>query len=129
MHLGSLFLVLPLVLLTFVGLGLVSAAGTMITRRTNPLGVVLGSASIFLSGVFYPVTVLPVWLQSAGQLLPLTHALNALRMALLAGAPPSDLASSLGLLAAFAGILGPAGVGLFAYALRRARVDGSLAHY
>ena len=32
-------------------------------------------------------------------------------------------------LVAFAGLLAPLGVGLFAYALRRARIDGSLSHY
>jgi ABC-2 type transport system permease protein len=73
--------------------------------------------------------VLPPWLQSAGRLLPLTHALEALRLALLTGAGPAALAPSLGALALFACLLTPAGLGLFVYALRRARVDGSLTHY
>jgi hypothetical protein len=29
----------------------------------------------------------------------------------------------------FAGLLAPVGAGMFAFALRRARVDGSLSHY
>jgi len=125
----SVALVVPFVLMAFVGLGLLTAAGTMLTRRSNPVAMVLGAASLFLSGVVYPVSVLPPWLQSAGRLLPLTHALEALRRALLTGASPHELLPSLGALALFGCVLTPAGLGLFVYALRRARVDGSLTHY
>ena len=75
------------------------------------------------------MTVLPGWLRAAGRLLPLTHALEALRLALLSGAPLRALYPSLVALGLFAGVLTPAGVVLFVYALRRARVDGSLTHY
>jgi ABC-2 type transport system permease protein len=122
-------LVVPFVLMAFVGLGLLTAAGTMLTRRSNPVALVLGAASVFLSGVLYPVSVLPGWLQSVGRFLPLTHALEALRRALLTGASPAELIPSLGVLALFGCLLTPAGLGLFVYALRRARVDGSLTHY
>jgi ABC-2 type transport system permease protein len=125
----SVLLAVPFVLAAFVGLGLLTAAGTMLTRRSNPVAMVLGAASLFLSGVVYPVSVLPGWLQAAGRLLPLTHALEALRLALLVGAPPRALAPSLGALAVFGCLLTPAGLLLFVYALRRARVDGSLTHY
>jgi ABC-2 type transport system permease protein len=128
-HPLSVLLLVPCVLAAFLGLGLLSAAGTMLTRKSNPFALVLGSVSVFLSGVLYPVSVLPSWLQRAGRLLPLTHALEGLRLALLAGASPAALAPSLGALALFAGVLTPIGVGLFLYALRRARVDGSLTHY
>jgi ABC-2 type transport system permease protein len=125
----SVALLVPCVLAAFVGLGLLSAAATMLTRRSNPFALLLGAASMFLSGVVYPVTVLPGWLRAVGRALPLTHALEALRLALLAGASPRALAPSLGALALFGGVLTPAGLALFMYALRRARVDGSLSHY
>lgn len=125
----SVALTVPFVLLAFVGVGLLGAAATMLTRRANPVALVLGAASMFLSGVVYPVSVLPDWLQTAGGFLPLTHALEALRLGLLLGAPPAALAPSLGALALFGGLLAPAGLALFLIALRRARVDGSLSHY
>jgi ABC-2 type transport system permease protein len=126
---GSALLALPLVLLAFLGLGLLSAAGTMLTRRSNPLALVLGAASVFLAGVAYPVTVLPGWLQDVARLLPLTHALEAMRLALLTGASPAELGPSLGALALFSALAAPLGLALFVYALRRARRDGSLSHY
>jgi len=126
---ASLLLSVPLIVAAFSGLGLLAAATTMLVRRLNPVSLIIGSLSFFLSGVMYPVTVLPSWLRSAGALLPLTHALAVLRGALLAGSPPAALQSSLLALLLFAALLAPLGVGLFAYALRRARIDGSLSHY
>lgn len=113
----------------FSGLGLLGAGATMLVRRMNPVALLIGSASFFLSGVMYPVSVLPDWLRALGTLLPLTHALAALRGAMLVGAPPSELGSSLAVLALFAAVLAPVGAAVFAYALRRARADGSLSHY
>jgi ABC-2 type transport system permease protein len=126
---ASLLLGVPLIVAAFSGLGLLAAATTMLVRRLNPVALVIGSMSFFLSGVMYPVSVLPSWLRHVGALLPLTHALAVLRGALLVGSSPGDLRSSLLALLLFAGLLAPLGVGLFAYALRRARVDGSLSHY
>jgi ABC-2 type transport system permease protein len=119
----------PLVLAAFIGLGLFTAGSTMLVRRTNPVATVLGSLSFFLSGVVYPVTVLPAWLRAVGKALPLTHVLTVLRAAFLTGAPPAAVSGSLAALAIFAAVLIPAGTATFAYALRRARVDGSLTHY
>ncbi|HVU51361.1 MAG TPA: ABC transporter permease [Polyangia bacterium] len=119
----------PLVLAAFIGLGLFTAGSTLLVRRTNPVAVIFGSLSFFLSGVLYPVSVLPGWLRALGHFLPLTHVLVVLRGAFLAGASPSAVSGSLAALAIFAAVLIPAGAATFAYALRRARVDGSLTHY
>jgi ABC-2 type transport system permease protein len=91
--------------------------------------MVIGSLSFFLSGVMYPVSVLPSWLREVGRLLPLTHALAVLRGALLVGAGPVELRDSLVALLIFTGVLAPIGAVLFAFALKRARIDGSLSHY
>jgi ABC-2 type transport system permease protein len=125
----SLVVAVPLIIAAFSGLGLLAAATTMLVRRMNPVAMVIGSLSFFLSGVMYPVTVLPAWLREVGRLLPLTHALAVLRGALLVGAGPGELRDSLLALLLFAGVLAPVGAGLFAYALKRARIDGSLSHY
>jgi ABC-2 type transport system permease protein len=125
----TLVVSVPLVLAAFTGLGLLTAGSTMLVRRSNPVSLLLASMSLFVSGVAYPVTVLPPWLQVAGKLLPLTHALTALRAAFLLGAPPAAIAGSLLALGLFAAVLIPLGAAIFAYALRRARVDGSLTHY
>ena len=60
----SLVVAVPLVIAAFSGLGLLAAATTMLVRRLNPVAMVIGSLSFFLSGVMYPVTVLPGWLRA-----------------------------------------------------------------
>ena len=125
----TLALAVPLVIAAFSGLGLLAAGTTMLVRKLNPVAMIIGSLSFFLSGVLYTVTVLPGWLRAIGRLLPLTHALALLRGALLVGASPAALADSFVALIIFAGALAPVGVAVFAYALRRARIDGSLSHY
>ena len=122
-------LAVPLVIAAFSGLGLLAAGTTMLVRRLNPVAMIIGSLSFFLSGVLYPVSVLPNWLRAVGRLLPLTHALAVLRGALLVGAGPAALADSFVALIMFAGVRAPVGAAVFALALRRARIDGSLSHY
>jgi len=126
---ASLIVAIPLIVAAFSGLGLLAAASTMLVRRMNPVSLVIGSLSFFLSGVMYPVSVLPAWLRAVGRILPLTHALAVLRGALLVGAGPGELRDSFMALLIFAGLLAPIGAGLFAFALKRARIDGSLSHY
>lgn len=128
-NLASVAITLPLVLGAFGGLGLLTAATTMVVRRSNPVAMVLGGLSLLLSGVVYPVSVLPPGLRALSQLLPLTHALEALRGALLTGATVGALRSSLLALALFSIILIPTGLVAFIHSLKRARIDGSLTHY
>jgi len=126
---ATLALAAPLILGAFGGIGLLAAATTMLVRRSNPVGTLLASASFLLSGVAYPVSVLPAGLRVLGQALPTTHALELVRGALLRGASPSELGTSILALALFAGLTIPLGAALFVFALRRARIDGSLSHY
>lgn len=128
-NLAAVIVAAPLVMGAFVGLGLLSAAATMLVRRTNPVAALLASSSLLLAGVAYPVSVLPSWLQAVGNLLPLTHALALVRGGLLRGAGVAELGPSIAALGLFTGILVPAGAALFVFALRRARIDGSLGHY
>ena len=126
---ASVVVAAPLVVAAFTGLGLLAAGTTMLVRRLNPVANIVGSLSFFLSGVMYPVSVLPGWLRAIGRLLPLTHALALMRGALLIGAGPTALKESLLALLLFSAVLAPAGVAVFVFALRRARADGSLSHY
>jgi ABC-2 type transport system permease protein len=129
MSVTSLVVAAPLVVGAFVGIGLLSAAMQMLVRRNNPVAVFLASASFLLSGVAYPVSVLPPSLRLLGRALPMTHALELVRGALLRGATLPELGGSLLALALFTGLLIPSGAALFILALRRARADGSLTHY
>jgi ABC-2 type transport system permease protein len=128
-NLATLALGVPVALATFGGLGLLSGAATLLVRRLNPVTTLLTGLSALLSGVLYPVSVLPEPLQKVAQLLPLTHVLELLRQGLLADAAPSMVQRPLRILLALSVILAATGAVAFTRALRRARIDGSLTHF
>lgn len=124
------FLVLLLLTVTsFSGIGILSAAFTIWLKRGDPVNYVITAASALLGGVFFQVEVMPGWLQRLAAFLPITHALRGIRRALLAGAGFREVATEIQVLVLFAAVLVPLGLGAFALALRRARVEGSLVQY
>lgn len=125
---GALFTLL-LAVITFAALGIVAASVIMVTKRGDPItGLFSGFASL-VGGVFYPVEVMPEWLQTIANLIPITYALRAMRLALLEGASWARLAPDLTVLGAFALVLVPLSLISFRYAVEVARKEGSLAHY
>jgi ABC-2 type transport system permease protein len=82
-----------------------------------------------LGGVLYPVTVLPGWLQPVSYLIPLTYSLRAMRRAILTGDSLSALSPDLLALSLFAAVLLPVSFLAFRYAVKRAKIEGSLTQY
>ena len=78
--------------------------------------------------MIYPVGVLPASLQRVSALLPITHAADGMRAALLNGASPAMILADLGALALF-GLVGfPASVLLFRLGVDHAKRVGTLDH-
>ncbi len=123
----ALVAALVLAMATFVGLGLFSAAFTIITRQNEPFTIALLSLSGVVSGVLYPVEVLPGWVQAVSPLLPMTHILELLRGLTLRDADVSLLTPTLGT-AAFA-LTFPLGLLALNWAIEHARRRGTLAQY
>jgi ABC-2 type transport system permease protein len=113
---------------SFIGLGLLAASIVIVTRRGNPVSFMIRTGSLALSGVIYPVTVLPEVLRIVAQALPLTHALELVRRSLLLGDGVAELWSPLLALTATVAILLPVSLLACNAAIRVARTDGSLTH-
>lgn len=96
--------VLFLIGLCFSGMGLIMSALAPGYDFFNYYVTLVLTPMFILSGVFYPVTSLPVALQSLVQLLPLAHAVDLIRP-LVAGLPLSNVALHLAVLAGY-GIVG-----------------------
>ena len=128
-NLVSSFLILVLSMIIMLGLGLFSGSFVLVYKQGDPLNLLVSSGSFLLSGVIYPVAVLPNWLQIGSWMLPHTYALEGLRMALLQGATVSQVAPQLGALMVFAAVIFSVSILFFKYAVRRVRVEGSLAQY
>jgi lipooligosaccharide transport system permease protein len=96
--------VLPLVFLTgltFAGLGLVMTSLSPSYDFFMYYFTLAVTPMMLASGVFFPVEQLPVWLQVAAEVLPLTHAV-ALARPLMSGAVPDAAALHILVLAAYA---------------------------
>ena len=119
--------ILVLSILAFIGFGMLSASFTMVFKRGDPLGWMIGNISTVMSGVFYPVEILPVWIQKLASLLPLTHSLKAIRLVLLKGATLYEVRQEVFILGLFAFILLPASIFCLRYALKKATIEGTLA--
>jgi ABC-2 type transport system permease protein len=120
---------LLLAVISFASIGIIAAGVIMVVKRGNPVTIIFASVANLVSGVYYPIEVLPEWLQVIARLMPLTYALRLMRQSLLAGASWSDLANDFLALIIFAAILFPLSLMVFRAAVQRARLEGSLAHY
>jgi len=82
-----------------------------------------------MTGTLFPVALLPSFLRDIAQWIPITHSLDAMRLALLEGRAFPGLEREIVILALFSGVLLPLGAGLFSLALRHARLRGTLSFY
>jgi len=121
------------VIATFVpfvwGLGLVTAAA-MLTFKNGRAGIGFFMALLGLaSGVFFPLALLPDWIQNSAWANPLAVAIDSMREALLGGAGWAEIAPELLILASMSAVSLTAGVLAFRGALRREKRLGTLGLY
>ncbi len=121
--------VLALSITSFSGIGILSAAMVLLLKKGDPVAWVFGGVSGLLAGVYYPVSVLPAWLEPVSRALPLTYALDGMRLAMLKGYSLYEIRLDLLVLLAFTLVMTPLALLVFRQALRRARIEGSLAQY
>lgn len=122
-------LVLILTIIAFSSLGIISASFVMVLKKGNPITWIFGSTSSLLGGIYFPISVLPPWLQNFSYLLPITHSLEAMRLLLLQHYSLSAVANELKALIIFCAIFVPLSILTFKFALNRAKIEGSLIQF
>lgn len=125
----GVMVVLLLTVTSFSSLGILSGAFTLYFKKGDPLNWIFSVASWLLGGVYYPVSVLPAWLQELAAFVPMTHVVESLRMLLLGHHKLPDAASHLLPLCLWSLLVLPASVFCFRCSLKQARVKGNLGHY
>jgi ABC-2 type transport system permease protein len=121
--------VLAASVLAFSGLGVLSASYVLLFKRGNPVKWLFLGAAGLVSGIMYPVAVLPAPLQWAARLVPVTYSLEGMRAALLGHASLADLWPPIRTLLVFAFVLLPVSFAAFSWALRRTKITGTLTHF
>jgi ABC-2 type transport system permease protein len=132
LHLPDANYVAALVLLiiasiSFIGIGMMTAVLPLISpEKGTQLGFVAQGLLLVVSGVYYPVSVLPQWMQALSVISPATYALRGCRAAIINGADLSDLGTEIWALLLIGAISVPLGLFTFRTGERYAKKHGKL---
>jgi ABC-2 type transport system permease protein len=112
---------------SFAGIGMVTAVLPLISpEKGAQLGFIAQGLLLVVSGVYYPVDVMPQWMQWLAALSPATYALEGIRAAVLDGAGLDELGGQLWPLVLLGAISIPAGLAVFRAGERYAKRHGKL---
>lgn len=126
--LGAAILVLMLVASTF-GIGMMSAALVMVTKQGNPISFFFSTFTTLMSGTVFPVSALPYAVRLVSNALPLTWALDGLRLALLQGATINQLSPYITIMGVFDLITIPLGAAVYKLCFDYVRRRGTISQY
>ncbi len=108
------------------GFGIALGSLVLVMKRATALVGVLALATTFLSGAYFPLSVLPDWLEAVAKLVPIRFAFDGGRAALFRGAGWGD---DMLVLLVFSGAALPLSLWLFSRALRLTQTRGTLSEY
>ena len=107
-------------------IGIATAAVVIVIQRGNTISGLVIFAMSLASGAFFPVSVLPGWIEAVGKVLPTRFAFDGFRSALFEG---SGWENDALMLAAFSVVALPVAIWLFDRGMHLARRWGTLAQY
>ena len=124
---GAALLVLAAATFPVLGLGIFTSVLPLLSpEKGEQMTVAVQGVLLLVSGVYYPLTVLPAVFRIMGDASPLTYTLTGMRAALLDHAGAGALLGTILLLLAMGAVLIPCGILVFAKAERRAKRLGLL---
>jgi len=112
-------------------IGILSTGVIMKTKQGDPLTWAFSWMTQLVSGVFYPLKLLPWYLEWVGKIFPLTYSLDGIRLCLQAGkdlTSPAVLSDAISLIV-FVILATPIALYFFKKGYDAARRDGSLGEY
>ena len=120
-------LVLAVSSVSFVGIGMMTAVLPLVSpEKGTQLGFIAQGLLLVVSGVYYPVSVLPQWMQWVSVVSPATYTLEGARRAILDGAGPAAVWSDIWPLIVIGVIAIPLGLYVFSLGERYAKRHGRL---
>jgi ABC-2 type transport system permease protein len=112
---------------SFVGIGMMTAVLPLISpEKGTQLGFIAQGLLLVISGVYYPVSVLPQWMQWLSVVSPATYTLEGARKAVLDGTGVAGLWGDIWPLILIGVIAIPAGLAVFSAGERYAKRHGRL---
>jgi len=129
LNLLSTMVILILTIISFNSLGIISASFILVFKRNNPVYWTINTFEGILGGVYFPISVMPGFLQLLAKFLPITYAIRAIELAVYRGYSLGQLKNECLILSLFSLILTSLSFYFFRYALKECRRQGSLAQY
>jgi ABC-2 type transport system permease protein len=124
---GAALVVLAVASVSFVGVGMVTAVLPLISpEKGAQLGFVAQGMLLVVSGVYYPVEVMPGWMQAIATISPATYALDGIRDAVLDGAGLGAVWGDVWPLLVLGAVAIPLGLAVFRAGERYAKRHGKL---
>ncbi len=124
---ASAVLVLAVSSVSFVGIGTMTAVLPLISpEKGTQLGFIAQGLLLVVSGVYYPVSVLPQWMQWISVISPATYTLDGARKAILDGAGVGALWGDIWPLMVIGAVAVPLGLWVFRRGERYAKQHGRL---
>ena len=123
---------LPLALLgalAFAPFGLLMTAAVVIFKQTNAGATFIITGVTLLAGIYFPVSLLPDWIEWASEVQPFTPAVDLLRHFLVDTPLRDPMLLELAKLALFAVVMLPLSLVALAAAVRRSRRLGTVIEY
>ncbi len=121
------FVVLAIASVSFLGLGLLAAVLPLMSPERGPQAThIIQGLLLLCSSVYYPVSVLPGWMQKVAALNPATFTLDAVRATWIQGAPLSEVWPTVLKLMLTGAVLVPLGLTVFQMGERYALRTGKL---
>ncbi|GMV35798.1 MAG: hypothetical protein AMXMBFR61_03060 [Fimbriimonadales bacterium] len=112
---------------SFVGIGiLVAILPLLAPEKGQMIAGAIEGIMLLISGVYYPIEVLPTWMQWAARLSPATYTLHGIRASLVEGAGFSALTNDLLVLGVMGVVAVPLGMWLFGVAENYCKRTGRL---
>lgn len=112
---------------SFVGLGIIASVMPLLfPERGAQMTHIIKASILLVSGVYYPIEVLPGWMQKVATISPATYVLQGVRAALIDGAKTGHLLRFVGPLLIIGVIMVPIGVYVFGVCERYAKRTGRL---
>ncbi len=119
--------VLVVASISFIGIGMMTAVLPLISpEKGTQLGFVAQGILLVVSGVYYPVSVLPEWMQWLAKISPATYALDGIRDAIIDGAGVTAMWSNIWPLIIIGIVSVPLGLEVFRRGERYAKRHGKL---
>jgi ABC-2 type transport system permease protein len=119
--------VLAVASISFLGIGMMTSVLPLISpEKGTQLGWIAQGTLLVVSGVYYPVEVLPQWMQWLAVISPATYALDGCREAILEGASLSSMGDEIWPLIVIGVVSIPLGLWIFSRGERYAKKHGKL---